>query len=326
MFDKPANAKHVEEAADPAVGAAEFGRSARVSWFCMFCVVAAWIGNALYALGEPGGFLKSYSPAIVASAMIGFVLSHGHHSGGWRSLLLFIGSVFLVGWAAETVGIITGFPFGEYHYSEIMWPFIGHVPVSVLPAYCVMGYVSWSMARILLNRLDARMDWRFMVTAPIVAALLMVIWDVSMDPLRATVEQRWIWLDGGLHYGIPLTNFAGWFGVTWAMFQLYALLLARFRPGRMAHAYQADRGFWYAVPLMYLAFAVEYLANPVVAGSIAGAVDVNGTQMGLAQLYAEIAVIACFTMLPAALFTASRVRFAMREAHRRHRRYGGSGR
>ena len=47
------------------------------------------------------------------------------------------------------------------------------------------------------------------------AAALMVLWDLSLDPLRATVENRWIWISGGSYFGVPLGNFVGWFMVTW---------------------------------------------------------------------------------------------------------------
>jgi putative membrane protein len=291
----------------------------RAPVLCLLFVCAAWLGNGLYAAGGHGGILKTWSPAIVASAMIGFVLVHGRHSGGWRSLLLFVTSVAVLGWTAESIGIVTGFPFGDYHYTDSMWPFIGHVPVAVLPAYCVMGYISWSMARILLHRVDGGVDRELLAKAPVVAAGLMVVWDVSMDPLRATVEQRWIWLDGGLHYGIPLTNFVGWFFVTWVMFQLYALLLFRFVRIEVPAEIVSNRQFWCAVPLMYLSFAVEYIGNPVVSGGHDIALTVNGTPIAVQRIHQEIAVIAAVTMLPAALLTVSRVKSAVTGAARRAR-------
>ena len=281
---------------------------------CLLSVALAWLGNALYALGEPGGALKTWSPALVAGAMVGFVFIHGRHCGGWRSVLLFIATVLPIAWAAESLSIETGFPFGPYHYADSMRPFIGDVPVVVPPAYCVMGYVSWSMSRILLGRVGCGLDRDFLVKGPAVAAALMVLWDLSMDPLRATVEQRWIWLDGGLHYGIPLTNFLGWFAVTWTMFQLYALLLTRVREAAPPSAARSSEPFWYAAPLMYLSFAVEYIANPLVGGGQDASLTVHGASIGLRQLHQEVAILAALTMLPAGLLTAIRVRMAVLEA------------
>ena len=154
--------------------------------------LVAWFGNALYAAGAPGGWLKFASPALVASALIAYVFLHGTRRYGRAVLLRFAVIVFVIGWLAETVSINSGFPFGRYHYTEIMAPYLWHVPVFVLPAYALMGYASWSLATLLLDRRSAAPDKVVLVFAPIVAATCMVIWDLSMDPLRATVEGRWI--------------------------------------------------------------------------------------------------------------------------------------
>ena len=282
--------------------------------FCLLSVALAWLGNALYALGEPGGALKTWSPALVAGAMIGFVIIHGRHSSGWRSVLLWIATVMPVAWAAESLSIATGFPFGGYHYADSMGPFIGNVPVVVPAAYCVMGYVSWAMARILLRRVGCVVDAELLAKGPAVAAALMVIWDLSMDPLRATVEQRWIWIDGGAHHGIPLSNFLGWFAVTWTMFKLYALLLARFGEAGPPSDAPASEPFWYAAPLMYLSFAVEYIGNPLLSGGHDAALTVHGASIGLRQLHQEVAILAALTMVPAGLLTATRVKHAVMDA------------
>jgi uncharacterized membrane protein len=270
---------------------------------CLLLGLAACLGNALYAFGEPGGLLKLWSPALVAAAMIAFLIAHGRACYSPRQLFLFATSVFLIGWLFESVSVITGFPFGSYHYTEIMGPFVGHVPVSVMPAYCVMGYVSWSMARILLGRMDGRLDATLRFGVPVVAAMLMVTWDLSMDPLRATVEGRWIWLDGGLHFGVPLKNYLGWALVTWLMFQVFALILAR-TPPRPVEQPRAEAGrFWLSVPLIYCGFAVEYLLNPLLADTDA-IVSINGADVAVTAIFTQVALLAAATMLPAALTAA----------------------
>ncbi len=48
------------------------------------------------------------------------------------------------------------------------------------------------------------------VTYTIVSsALAMTAWDLSLDP-RMVADGNWIWQDGGIYFGIPLSNFAGW--------------------------------------------------------------------------------------------------------------------
>jgi putative membrane protein len=267
----------------------------------MTLALAAWTGNALYALGEPGGFLKEWSPALVAGAMIAFFVVHGRRLHSGRQLFAFVLTVFLVGWFFETVSVMTGFPFGNYHYTGIMAPFLGHVPVSVMPAYCVMGYASWSLARLLLARTGTGFDAVFRLGVPALAALLMVVWDLSMDPLRATVEGRWVWLDGGPHFGVPLENFFGWALVTWIMFQAFALTVsARPEPPAQPLPAKAQRPYWLSVPLVWTAFAGEYLLNPLLSAR-ADAILIDGAGVPVAEVFASIALITATTMLPLAL-------------------------
>ena len=272
---------------------------------CLALAIAACAGNALYAFGELGGSLQHWSSAIVAGALIIYMVVHGRGSYSAKLLLTFAVTVFLVGWSFETLSILTGFPFGNYHYTAVMAPFLGHVPVSVMPAYCVMGYVSWSMARILIGRFDGETDAVLRWRAPVVAAALMVVWDLSMDPLRATVEQRWVWLDGGNHLGVPLENYAGWALVTWVMFQSFALALPRdIEPARPVLRGEFP-AYWLSVPLAYASFAFEYVLNPAVAGGAETTVLANSTELPIATIFREVAVLTASTMLPLALAAAT---------------------
>jgi putative membrane protein len=266
----------------------------------MILPLLAWAGNALYAIGAPGGWLKEYSPALVASALIAYVFLHGKARYGTAALGRFVLIVFAIAWLFETISVLTGFPFGNYHYTEIMAPYLWHVPVFVLPAYALMGYASWSLATLILRRCPARPDALACFIAPLVAAMAMVVWDLSMDPLRSTLEGRWIWLDGGTHIGVPISNYFGWFGVTWLMFQSFALYLHR-RPIQTLPAPIRSRPYWLSVPIAYSAFAGEYLLNPFVNPTPLQLVEVNGMPMATQSLFSETATLCFATMIPLAI-------------------------
>ena len=268
-------------------------------WFILLPLLA-WAGNALYALGEPGGWLKQWSSGLVASALIAYAIWHGRARYGGQALGRFVLIVFAIAWVFETLSVITGFPFGNYHYTDIMAPYLWHIPVFVLPAYALMGYASWSLAALVLGRLAARPDMVGCLLIPPVAAMAMVIWDLSMDPLRATLEGRWIWLDGGAHFGVPVSNYFGWFGVTWLMFQGFALYLWR-RPERALPRPVLARGYWMSVPLAYSAFAGEYLLNPVTGHAVGRVVEVNENVMPLQTLYSQTALLCLVTIIPLAV-------------------------
>ncbi len=132
----------------------------------------------------------------------------------------------------ESSSIATGFPFGNYHYTENLGPKLGTVPLLIRPAYFAMCYVSWSLAHIMLDKFDHRADALQRFAVPVIAAFIMVMWDLSMDPSRSTLSRAWIWHDGGSYFGVPFVNFMGWYFTVYLIFQILALVLQKQQPQR----------------------------------------------------------------------------------------------
>jgi uncharacterized membrane protein len=161
---------------------------------------------------------------------IPFAAVHGVRRYGWRRFLAFFAVTFVVSNAFENLSIVTGFPFGEYHYTGD--PKLFHVPIFIGPIYFGLGYISWLTASTVLDRADERLDWsgragRFNVVAlPVLAAAVMTMFDVASDSHASTVIEMWIWHDGGGVFGVPYTNYLGWWLVTYLFFQIFAVILA----------------------------------------------------------------------------------------------------
>lgn len=114
---------------------------------------------------------------------------------------LLVGSV--VGATAELVGTQTGFPFGPYSYGDFLGAKIaGHVPWLIPPSWYALSIVSLDLAR----RLGVGRIGRVVATA-----LFMVAWDVALDPAMSHAFPFWKYDVGGVFFGMPLVNWAGWF-------------------------------------------------------------------------------------------------------------------
>ena len=61
-----------------------------------------------------------------------------------------------------------------------------------------------------------------------IGSAVMVMWDLTFDPTASTIKHFWIWEQGGGYFGVPLTNYVGWFFTVYVFLQLFALFL-RFR-------------------------------------------------------------------------------------------------
>ncbi len=200
-------------------------------------------------------------------AWLAFVLIHGVRRYGWDNLFVFFGITFLISWTTETASIATGFPFGNYHYTDLLGVKIGAVPLTIMPAYFVAGYLTWTMGTTFLGNLGTGIEKRDLVLVPFVASFLMVMWNFCFDPISSTIHGAWIWEDGGPYHGVPISNFGGWYLTAFLIFQVFALYLYRFsRNDRFVQ----NKVYWYLVPVMFLGVAVEYLLNPFAQASDLG--------------------------------------------------------
>ena len=117
----------------------------------------------------------------------------------------------MISFAFEAVGTNTGVPFGNYIYPEsVNGPLLFGVPPLLTLAYIAMAYASLWIAGILLSRTGPLRGSDLFGVVP-VAAALMVIWDLAIDPTQSTVEGHYVWANGGPYFGVPFENFIGWF-------------------------------------------------------------------------------------------------------------------
>jgi putative membrane protein len=127
-----------------------------------------------------------------------------------------------------------------------------------MPAYLGTGYLSWIIANILSGNFTPKIEGKQTVLIPLVGAFVMVMWDLVMDPILSTVQGEWVWEDGGLYFGVPLTNFFGWFLTVFLIYLVFAIFLSRQSEKR--HSSRVDnRLFWLSVPLMYLGIGLQFL-------------------------------------------------------------------
>lgn len=222
-----------------------------------------------------------------------FMLIHGVATLGWRNILAFIAITYVLSFAAEAVGVTTGLVFGQYHYSDHLGFKVFGVPPIVQLAYVSMGYASMMMARVLLGMRRPRGWW--LVPASVVGALLMVSWDVAMDPYLSTISGDWIWQQGGVYFGVPLHNYLGWFGTVLVFMLVYYLYAQRWNE-RPQSVLASERWFWSGPAIYYGLMALNLILKPVFGGirePIAAPANYSGT---LATLEGSLTLIAIFVM------------------------------
>jgi len=102
------------------------------------------------------------------------------------------------------------------------------VPVLLGLAYIGMAYVSWTLAVLIVGDLNAPAAGIRVLTLPVVASFVMVAWDLAQDPIWATALHGWVWRDGGPWFGVPISNYLGWYGNVFTIYLLFAFYLRRY--------------------------------------------------------------------------------------------------
>jgi uncharacterized membrane protein len=166
---------------------------------------------------------------------------------GLRTTILFTVLTYAVALVSEWSSVHNGFPFGLYHYVEAtrgreIW--VCGVPFMDSISFTFLAFASYTVAVLLSAPLYRRgLDVRVLDTwalrrSPrvwLLAALFMVMIDMVVDPL-SVLGNRWFlgrifWYDPpGPHFGVPITNYLGWYLVaaaSVALFQVIDSLLNR---------------------------------------------------------------------------------------------------
>jgi uncharacterized membrane protein len=161
-------------------------------------------------------------------------------SWGWYRTLLYTVTGYGLAWAAEYSSIHTGFPFGWYEYFSAptldreLW--IAGVPFMDSLSFVFLTFAGLQVARLILQPLTWRsarlsdLEW----TGPsssigwstwFLAGLLTMGLDLVIDPVALHGDQWFLgqiyhYPGGGIYFGVPLSNFAGWALLAWAIIGL----------------------------------------------------------------------------------------------------------
>lgn len=213
----------------------------------------------------------------VFAFLLAYLLGCSLHLGVKRALYFCVAG-YLIAWLSEYSSIHNGFPYGPYYYIETtknkeLW-LLG-VPFMDSLSYVFLAYASYSTALVVVSPLVrikgmfyplVNRGTRNSLQARIMGAIFFVYLDIIIDPV-ALKGNKWFlgriygYPEPGAYFGVPISNFIGWFVVGFLM--ITALQAIDAYPDKKGAADHAGHNYpWscYVGPFLYLSVVIFNLA------------------------------------------------------------------
>lgn len=238
-----------------------------MSWFAGYMVLRirrsetlesrrwqGYLGVALLAVGVPLLIAASYRPYPLSHTQLTFLYEWSQFiwvglfvgqiawKRGWGALVTFFGVTFVYGLLLENAGIVMRF-FYEPSFRFYLGPL--PAPMCTMLGWCVVFYIMFAITEQLA-------DWvpRLLKSAgakALTATAMALCLDAQLDPLASMSGVFWRWneLLPGAFLGVPLINFAAWFGA----FLPFSYFLFRLRDREDLTVHQMNWELFLRVPL-----------------------------------------------------------------------------
>ncbi|MEW4372114.1 carotenoid biosynthesis protein [Paenibacillus kandeliae] len=183
-------------------------------WYVIGAVLLLTIGvprvldfsNGLFLV-----FYALYALSLVRKSTVQTSLSDWSVSGekniSMRHLLSAAALMWLGGMALEWMGVHTGWPFGQYAYSDTLGSLIWGVPWTL-----GFAWIAVVTGGILLSSVPGLRGWMGKLIRACLVGVWIIILDLVLDPV-AHARGFWHWGGSGGFYGVPWSNFVAWFVV-----------------------------------------------------------------------------------------------------------------
>jgi uncharacterized membrane protein len=235
---------------------------------------------------------------------LAFALLHGAQRYQWSGILIFLVMCLVVSNVLENTSILTGFPFGHYYYTSGLGTKLFLVPLVIGPAYFGTGYLAWVLSTVLIGEVRPKASAFTTFAVPFIASFMMVAWDLGMDPTSSTIRHLWIWEQGGGYFGVPLTNYLGWFFTVYVFFQCFALYLRLRKASRDSEEPVLPRSYYAQAIVMYTLIGLVIVVNYLVGSTNMAVTDAVGIVWQTRSIAEAEATVSIYTMLFAAALSA----------------------
>ncbi|MBQ0138751.1 MAG: carotenoid biosynthesis protein [Kurthia sp.] len=181
----------------------------------------------------------------------------GLFKGLTLSILVGVTTFFVEGFSAKYDVF-----FGNYDYTDRFPPLLFGVPIGIGFAWIVMIMAGHALVANIKNR------W----FAILIAASYVVVLDLLLDPVAFVAKEYWIWASSSTYYGIPWTNFMGWFIIAFVWQFILSFFSSTTAPLAAKHAIIV----FYTIVILFAVIALVHALYLALFVAIIGFIIVEG--------------------------------------------------
>ncbi|MFC0233437.1 carotenoid biosynthesis protein [Vagococcus entomophilus] len=246
------------------------------------------------------GFFENKGAAILTLLSVIYVFIQGAKRYSWKSIIIFLCLAFVFGNLYENMSIATGFPFGNYYYTSSLGPKLIYTPIFINVAYFQMAYITWNLSSALLGSYSNKLKGTLIFIQPIIASFLMILWDIVIDPWSSTISHAWRWENGGAYFGVPFSNYLGWFLCVFSIFFSFAIYTYYFQKDEITDIVKTGN-YWVQLIIIYNSWLVLIIIRALNTSILQKVFDLGGQYWLTKQLYEVGALFGLCSMVPLSL-------------------------
>ena len=226
-----------------------------------------------------------------------FVILHALETLGKQKTVMFFIVALLFGFLSEYLGAVHGLVFGKYVYNEYTNMILGAVPWQTPLSWSVITYICYCTTNLFLKGFGGRKpNFKNALWYPFCLLLLLssldgiaaMNIDMVLDPCCVNCPTpSWTWAEHGAYFGIPISNFIGWFMVTFfttLIFRTYESFKEDFESDKMGLLN-------FAPTIVYGTYTIRYVNTSLQCG------HVEYTLIGIATMMPFILVTAILALI-----------------------------
>jgi len=244
----------------------------RVAHHILFaCFLVEWtlVWVRLWLVPPPFGIAVWPEALLVFLTAAVTLTSLARQLPGQNVLLAAVGIAFIAG-AVQSLGAVTGIPFGPYHYAEPFGPQFFHTLAWPVPFVWLVALLNArGVARLILRPWRHARNYGFWLIG--LSVLLVVLFDFGLEPFAST-QHYWTWEPTRMRcdwYGAPCVNFLGWALTALLILVFITPALLNKRPVKHPPNFY-PLVIWLLVNLVLLTSALVHQLRPAVIVDAAG--------------------------------------------------------